>query len=304
MHSEVFGIDVNPLLLLAWSFFSGLVFSTVGAAGGILAGVGHISIFGVPMANSIKLMNQILILTSTFVSVPSYWRQRRVIFVLGLLLGLGSLLGAYIGSTLSYRFLQDLKNYKPLFGLFTLLVAIKMFYDLLHRKKREKIKEIEDGIRERGSSDLRTKSISMRRVILGFHGREYSFSLFTPVLAGFLVAIVSSALGVGGGFLLVPFMVSAMGLPMFLIPGTSALSILVTMVVSAGNYMKLGAPVDLKFLGVEVLGVLLGSLVGPLLSKVHRERRLRLVLGIVLLYIGLGYTIGEWLRSTFGIRVV
>ncbi len=304
MHSEVFGLDVNPLLLLAWSFFAGLVFSTVGAAGGILTGVGHISIFGIPQANSIKLMNQILILSSTLVSVPSYWRQRRVVFVLGVLLGIGSVLGAYIGSTLSYRFLQDLKSYKPLFGIFTLLVAFKIFYDLFHKRGREKIKEIEAGIKERGASDLKTKRISLSKVVLEFHGREYHFSPLTPLLAGFLVAIVSSALGVGGGFLLVPFMVSVMGIPMFLVPGTSALSILVTMIVSAGNYLKMGAPVDLAFLGVEVLGVVLGSFLGPHFSKFLGEGRLRLALGVVLLYIGVGYTVGEWVRSSLGIRII
>ena len=304
MSSEIFGVEVNPFLLLGWSFFAGLVFSTVGAAGGILAGVGHISIFGIPQANSIKLMNQILILSSTLISVPSYWRQRRVVFLLGILLGIGSVLGAYIGSTLSYRFLQDLKSYKPLFGVFTLLVAFKILYDLFHGKGKEKVREIEAGIRERGASDLRTKKISPSRIALEFHGREYSFSPLTPLLAGFLVAIISSALGVGGGFLLVPFMVSVMGIPMFLVPGTSALSILVTMIVSAGNYMKMGAPVDLAFLGIEVVGVVVGSFVGPHLSKFLGEGRLRLVLGVVLLYIGIGYTVGEWVRSTFGIRII
>jgi len=141
MSSEVFGIEVNPFLLFLWSFLSGLVFSTVGAAGGILAGVGHISIFGIPYANSVKLMNQILIFTSTLISVPSYWKQRRVIFILGVLLGVGSIAGALIGSTLSYRFLPDLKSYKPLFGIFTLVVAIKIFYDTFHKKKSEKVEK-------------------------------------------------------------------------------------------------------------------------------------------------------------------
>ncbi len=51
-------------------------------------------------------------------------------------------------------------------------------------------------------------------------------------MAGFVVAIISSALGVGGGFLLVPFMVSVLKIPMYLVPGTSAFSILITSLVS------------------------------------------------------------------------
>ncbi len=104
------------------------------------------------------------------------------------------------------------------------------------------------------------------KIELEFLGKEYSFSPFAPVLAGFFVAIVSSALGVGGGFLLVPFMVSVMGLLMFLVPGTSALSILITMLVSAGNYLKLGTRIDLQLLGIEIVGIVLGRMSRPVMS--------------------------------------
>ncbi len=304
MYSEVFGVEINPLIAFLWSLFVGLVFSTVGAAGGILAGVGHISVFGIPQANNIKLMNQILIFTSTLISVPSYWRQKRVIAVLSVLLGIGSIAGALIGSTLSYKLLPDLKSYKPLFGVFTLLVAIKIFYDTFHKGKRENIRDIEKRIKESKTSDLRTRKLSLSRIELEFLGKVYSFNPLTPVVAGFVVAIISSALGVGGGFLLVPFMVSVMGLPMFLIPGTSALSILITMIVSVGNYVKMGAQIDFQLLGIEVLGVILGSFVGPHLSKVLKEKKLRLMLGFLLLYIGIGYTVGWWIKKVFGIRIV
>lgn len=304
MNSEIFSIEVNALFLFLWSLFVGVVFSTLGAAGGILAGVGHISLFGIPYANSVKLMNQILILTSTLISVPAYIRQRRVILILGLLLGVGSVLGALLGSTLSYKLLPDLKSYKPLFGIFTLIVSLKIFRDVFHGKKKESMKALEEDIRTAGGSDLRVSSISVRRIELEFLGRSYSFNPLTPILAGFGVAVLSSALGVGGGFLLVPFMVSVMGLPMFLVPGTSALSILITMVVSAGNYLKLGAPVDVKFLGVEILGIVIGSFAGPHLSKFLRERKLRLFLALLLFYIGLGYTFGELIEKFTGVRII
>ncbi len=304
MFSEVFGVEINPVVAFLWSVFVGLVFSTVGAAGGILAGVGHISVFGIPQANSIKLMNQILIFTSTLIAVPSYLKQKRVIVTVGLLLGIGSIAGAMIGSTLSYKFLPDLKSYKPLFGIFTLVVALKIFYDVLSPKKQDKIKSIEEKIREAGASDLKTKSVSLTKIELEFLGNTYSFSPLTPIAAGFGVAIISSALGVGGGFLLVPFMVSVMGLPMFLVPGTSALSILITMIVSAGNYFKLGARIDLTLLAIEIAGIVIGSFIGPHLSKVLKEKKLRLALAAVLLYIGIGYTIGDWVKANFGIRIV
>ena len=289
MHSEILGIDYNPLLVVLWSFFAGLVFSTVGAAGGILAGVGHISIFGIPSANNIKIMNQVLVITSTLISVPSYFLQKRVVYVLSVLLGIGSIMGALIGSTLSYKFLPDLKLYKPLFGLFTLLVSLKIFQEVfLSTKTKGKIEEIESKLKEGRGSDLRF-SLSLRRVAVEYLGSTYNFSPMTPLMAGFVVAIISSALGVGGGFLLVPFMVSVLRIPMFLVPGTSALAILITMVVSIGNYIHLGSRFDPVFLGIEIAGVVAGSFVGPHLSRIMGEKKLRISLGVLLLYIGIRY---------------
>jgi len=289
MHSEILGIDYNPLIVILWSFFAGLVFSTVGAAGGILAGVGHISIFGIPSANNIKIMNQILVITSTLISVPSYFIQRRVVYVLSVLLGIGSILGAFIGSTLSYKFLPDLKLYRPLFGLFTLLVSLKIFQEVFFSKKTKgKIEEIESRLKEKKGGDL-TSRVSLRKIEIGYLGSTYSFNPLLPLGAGFIVAIISSALGVGGGFLLVPFMVSVLRIPMFLVPGTSALAILITMIVSIGNYIHLGSRFDPLFLGLEVVGVVAGSFVGPQLSRVLGEKKLRVFLGVLLLYIGLRY---------------
>lgn len=291
MHSEILGIEYNPLILLLWSFVVGLVFSTVGAAGGILAGVGHISIFGVSSANNIKIMNQVLVIASTLISVPSYFLQKRVIYILSLLLGVGSIAGALMGSTLSYKFLPDLKSYKPLFGIFTLLVALKTFQEVFFSSSsKRRISEIEEKLKGEKKGEVRFR-IYFPTVELEYFGTTSRFSLFSPLLAGFVVAVISSSLGVGGGFLLVPFMVSVLRIPMYLVPGTSALAILITMVVSIGNYLQLGSKADPVFLGIEVVGVVAGSFVGPHLSKVMGEKKLRLFLGALLMYVGLRYLV-------------
>ena len=104
------------------------------------------------------------------------------------------------------------------------------------------------------------------------------------------IAILSSALGVGGGFLLVPFMSIIMRLPMYVIAGTSALAIAVHSLTSIGNYVRLGIELDLPMLGILLLGVVAGSAIGPAVSKYIPENGLRGFLAIVLVLIGLRYT--------------
>ena len=54
------------------------------------------------------------------------------------------------------------------------------------------------------------------RITIEFGEEQFSFNPLLPFLSGVAIAVLSSALGVGGGFLLVPFMSIVMGLPMFI----------------------------------------------------------------------------------------
>ena len=103
------------------------------------------------------------------------------------------------------------------------------------------------------------------------------------------IAVLSSALGVGGGFLLVPFMSIVMGLPMFIIAGTAALAVAIHSLTSISNYIRLGIELDYPLLGMLVIGVVVGSLAGPYLSKYIPEKGLRIILLLVLIMIGLRY---------------
>ena len=66
-----------------------------------------------------------------------------------------------------------------------------------------------------------------------------------------------------------------------------------------GALFYLGARIDWLLAALELAGVMLGSLLGPWVSQYMRERWLRLVLAVVLAYIGIAYTLpgglGRWL---------
>ena len=68
---------------------------------------------------------------------------------------------------------------------------------------------------------MRLKEIGVKFSKIGiqntftFAGQEFKYSAIIVFLTGLIVAIISASLGVGGGFLLVPFMTSVMGFPMY-----------------------------------------------------------------------------------------
>ena len=136
--------NVNVIVALLWAVWVGWIFSTVGAFGGVMAGVGHMSVFGFGeyagafkktapdlgkiMTDSIKASNQFLVGTSALISSINYLKMKRLVLPLAISLGLGSLIGAYGAAALSAGKL-DFKSYQGYFGLFVMALGAYLIYE-------------------------------------------------------------------------------------------------------------------------------------------------------------------------------
>ncbi|MDO9227759.1 MAG: sulfite exporter TauE/SafE family protein [Pseudomonadota bacterium] len=284
-------------LPLSWGVLVGFVFSLVGAAGGILASFGLISVLGLSDANQVKPMAQMLTLATPLVAVPNYLRQCRLVFSLGLVLAAGGLLGALVGSALSVRYLSDMSSFKPVFAILVLIIAVQLVWSLARSQAGQgasaRAAAAFEGLVATGSAPceigVRHTIWSWRRIQFAFGGEMFDYS---PVLAfaiGFCIAALASALGVGGGFLLVPFMAMGLRLPMFVVAGTAALAVFVSSSASIANYLAMGVRLNWELLPPLLLGTLIGAYLGPYLSRYFRDSWLRGVLVVVLTGIGLKY---------------
>ena len=129
---------------------------------------------------------------------------------------------------------------------------------------------------------------------------EFHFNPVWPVLGGFFIAALSAFIGVGGGFLYVPFLTSVTALPMYVVAGTSALAVFISMITSIFTFMFVkGTPIDFLFIGAELIGIATGSIVGPYTSKYIPDIWLKRLFVILAIYVGLGYT----LRGFIDIRL-
>jgi len=196
-------MDISFLaVIVLWGVFVGVVFSSIGAAGGILTSFCLISIIGVAEPNSVKPMTQIIVLATAMAFVPGYFRSSALVWPLGLLLAAGGLLGAWVGSTLSSAYLTDMKTFRPLFGVHTLLIATQIGWKLYRSWSKQTSGQ---SSQERAASEgVRGLSISNMALTFSYGGADYRVPAWSPYLAGFLIAMVAAIFGVGGGFLLVP----------------------------------------------------------------------------------------------------
>jgi uncharacterized membrane protein YfcA len=297
---EFDAISGSLLLPLTWGALVGLVFSLVGAAGGILASFGLISVLGLTDPNQVKPMAQALTLATPLVAVPNYYRQCRLVVSLAILLAVGGLAGALVGSRLSLHLLGDLSDFKPVFAVLVLVIAGQLAWSLRPSRREggaaSRAAEAFEGLVGRGGQPCRVgvrhARWSWRRIEFAFGGERFAFRPVTALIAGFGIAVLSSALGVGGGFLLVPFMAMGLRLPMFVVAGTAALAVLVSSSTSIASYVSLGVRLDWSLLLPMLAGTLTGAWLGPRVSRHFRDRWLRILLVSVLLGIGLQYLFG------------
>ena len=285
------------MLPFAWGGLVGLVFSLVGAAGGILASFGLISVLGLTDANQVKPMAQVLTLATPLVAVPSYFRQCRLVFGLALILACGGLLGALVGSRLSMHYLSDLSDFKPIFAILVLFIAAQLAWSLRPQARAQdasaRASAAFEGLVQLGEQPyligVKHQLWSWRRIEFKFGGEVFSYPPGVVFVVGFMIAAIASALGIGGGFLLVPFMAIVLRLPMFVVAGTAALAIFISSSASIVNYIVMGVQLDWSLLIPMLLGTAVGAWIGPRISRHFKESWLRILLASVLMGIGVKY---------------
>jgi hypothetical protein len=345
----------NVIIGLLWAIWVGWIFSTVGAFGGIMAGVGHITIFGMAdyaksfgkgnpvnklLTDSIRVSNQWLVGLSGVISSFNYYRMGRLVAPLGICLAIGGVGGSWLVPELTAGKIS-LRAYIGYFGIIVFILGAFLIYELTPRgaarKKEakaaaqafekavaEKTDTAEQGVKIiEGSWTFMwlavaavvasalwinlvdsAKWVAFILVIIGwaltfyignirftFFGQEFSFKAWVPMIGGIFIAAIASFLGVGGGFLYVPFLTSVAGLPMFLVAGTSALCVLVGMIVSIFSYMVgKGIVISWGLIGAELIGIFIGSMIGPRTSKYIPDKVLKIIFIVLAFYVGLRYT--------------
>lgn len=105
------------------------------------------------------------------------------------------------------------------------------------------------------------------------------------VVVGVLVGLVSALFGIGGGLLMVPFMVLALGFDQHLAQGTSLAVIIPTAVAGAFAHHKRGF-VELRTAAFLAVGGVLGVYAGSKAALAIQGETLRVFFAVVLVLMG------------------
>ena len=221
-------LDLAQMILGALSgIVVGFTLGLVGGGGSILAVPLIVYLVGVPQPHVAIGTAALAVAANAAVGLTNHARAGHVRWPCGLTFAGAGIAGALAGSTLGKNFDGD----KLLFLFALLMVAIAIIM-----------------LRRRGQTGDPAVRISRENA-----PRLIAFGLGSGAFSGFF--------GIGGGFLIVPGIVAATGMPMINAVGTSLVAVTAFGLTTAANYAWSGM-VDWQLAGLFIAGGALGSWLG------------------------------------------
>lgn len=236
----------------------GLVLGLIGGGGSVLAVPLLVYVVGVPSAHVAIGTSAVAVAASAFANLVAHWRAGTVKARCAAVFAAAGVLGAFAGSSVGKAF--DGARLLALFGL--LMIAIGLV--VLRRSDAE------------GDPAVRLTAATARRLLPALLG------------TGFTVGAFSGFFGIGGGFLVVPGLVFATGMPLANAVGTSLVAVTAFGATTAANYAVSGL-VDWTLVALFVGGGLAGGVAGIALGRrlAARKRALGTLFAAVVIATGL-----------------
>lgn len=256
-------------------------------------------------------------LVYNIVGIPSgvyrYIRERRMAWPLAWVIIAGTLPGVFIGVISRIKYLPDPKNFKIFVGCVLFYIAIRLLYDLTPKAgaPKTRTKELEESFKKRsnlvrsqkaygstGHLAIRTVKFSLTKYTYEFYGETFSFNPVILFALTFAVGIIGGSYGIGGGAIIAPFLMAIFGLPVYTIAGAALLGTFLTSVtgvtfytIIAPMYAHTGLAIapDWRLGALFGIGGLLGMYCGARLQKYFPAKAIKLLLGLIILFLSLRY---------------
>ncbi len=235
----------------------GLVLALIGGGGSILAVPLLVYVVGVAPAQVALGTSALAVALTALINLIPHARAGRVKWQCATVFAVSGMIGAWAGSSVAKTLDGD--KLLVLFGLLMLVVGGTMLL----------------GRGGHGNAEVRLS------------GSTAGHLLPRLIPAGFGVGVLSGFFGIGGGFLIVPGLMLATGMPLAFATATSLVSVFAFGATTATNYAISGL-VDWKLAALFIAGGAAGGLLGALVSKWLGKSRnaLKYIFSAVVLIIG------------------
>ena len=239
----------------------------LGGGGSILTVPLFVYVLGVAPKPAIA-MSLVAVGTTTIVGFVSHWRQGNVRVAAALAFGVFAMAGAFVGARFALRIPSGVQL--GIFAVVVLAAAVAMLRNASRELRLARETPGSPGIVAAASAAASGTALRARVMLAAL---------------GLAVGVLTSVIGVGGGFLIVPALVLVAGLSMRQAVGTSLL--VITMNALAGFLGYLGrVPIDWRIVGGFVGAAVIGIFIGSRLASRVPQARLKQAFAVLLLGVG------------------
>jgi len=275
-------MDVNIVLILLYGCLVGFLSGLIGVGGGFL--ITPLLIFtGIPPIVAVSSGAAQMAGTAAGASYL-HWRQGNVDVKMGLVLLTGSWLGAGSGVYLANALLRAGQFGNVVAFLYAILlgfVGMSMLIEALPAVLRAGAPAPSRVRAAAASKSLLRSWVERLPWQMAFPVSETSMSALGPLALGAAVGVLTSLMGVGGGFIMVPVMIYVLKMPIKIVVGTSLFQLLFT--TAAVSVMQAGVnhAVDPVLALLLILGSVFGTRFGARLAARLPAEKLRLIFALV-----------------------
>ena len=274
-------VTINIPLFLLISAAVGFLTGLLGIGGGFL--MTPILIFlGIPPVYAVANGANNILAASVSGSLAHYFKNH-IDVKMGVLILVGGLIGSIIGVEIFIFFLKKgTINSLISISYFLLLssIGLMMFYESLSEMRRIRNNKF---IKRRMHQHYWIHNLPFK---VRIHASKLYISAIGPIFFGILIGLISSLLGVGGGFILVPILIYIIGMPAKLVPGTSLFAMIFVMIIVTLLHAIANYTIDIYLVFILALGSVVGAQLGSIISSKLAGEELRGLLSILILTFG------------------
>lgn len=267
-------VSISSVLIFLIGFASGMMAGLLGIGGGFIS---------TPLLIAIGISPSVAVATSayqiigaSFSSILPRVKTKKIDFKLGITLASFGIVGAYFGSLIFEHF-SKLGNLDVVISLF--YIVLMFFVSFLSFKSYFSKSTKAKGI-----------PLDLKIFVTKFKTAGVQCSILIPILLGTVTGVLVVIMGVGGGFILVPAMISIMKIKNDIAVGTSLLQIFViTTLVVLFHIFKTGL-LDIVLGAILIFGASIGAQISSIISlKIGKRKIINLFLALITLFIALKF---------------
>lgn len=287
IYLPIAGLSVNALVIIALGGLVGLLTGMLGLGGGFLTSP-ILMFYGIPPA--VAVASAATQITGTSVSgMLAYRRRRGVDYRMGAVLIVGGIIGSLTGGLL-FRFLQRSGQIDTVIAL--LYVVLLFAMGLLMAREAAVALDIIGPRRPKQAQRRHNPLIAALPMRWRFYASGLYISPLAPLMLGFVGGLLTTLLGVGGGFIVVPAMIYLLGMSAQVVVGTSLMQIVAVTAVATLVHATTTKSVDIVLAVLLLLGSVIGAQIGALLSHRLKAELLRMFLAIIVLTVAFRMAVG------------